>query len=452
LKGGKKLRKRTAMILFIFLLCFICFLDTTVAEADGIAANTLTINVGYYGGPYYEKKVFSVSELESLGVRQEVYTLMGGESSVVTAHVRGVLLEDIINAARIDLGSVETFHFYTSDKAGGYYTSIPKWELIDAPRYFYPHLPYNYDYDTGQVLPGAAEGGRRVPTMLALSEYWRRWTAPLLEGMFDPDDFSTQYTNTRFRLFFGQTDFVTNTTNRSAKWVYAIDVMLGGAPSLSADESVLELEVGSDYRVTVNISAADPVLSDAIARHLQWSSSNTQVAMVDSSGKISVKGEGSAVITASYGDQQVTFLVNSTDKQDNPKAPGEPDPDDNNKNPGAPDSGNKNADGKHSKRTPFAGSGNDASSSNIYVLQENAKDILGTESAEKVNSILEHDAASSGNTGAVQNWRMYEMADSAVELPVIEEETPLTAFMSVAALFLFFTGMGGEAIWFFVQR
>jgi hypothetical protein len=215
---------------------------------------------------------------------------------------------------------------------------------------------------------------------------------------------------------------------------------------------VLELEVGSDYRVTVNISAADPVLSDAIARHLQWSSSNTQVAMVDSSGKISVKGEGSAVITASYGDQQVTFLVNSTDKQDKPKAPGEPDPDDNNKNPGAPDSGNKDADGKHSKRTSSAGSGNDLSSSNIYVLQENAKDILGTESAEKVNSILEHDAASSGNTGAVQNWRMYEMADSAVELPVIEEETPLTAFMSVAALFLFFTGMGGEAIWFFVQR
>ena len=37
-------------------------------ERDGYAANTLSIQVGYPGGPTFEKRLFTLSELESMDI------------------------------------------------------------------------------------------------------------------------------------------------------------------------------------------------------------------------------------------------------------------------------------------------------------------------------------------------------------------------------------------------
>jgi hypothetical protein len=68
--------------------------------------------------------------------------------------------------------------------------------------------------------------------MIALSDDWNR----SLAGASFGSDYSNLNTSTRFRLIFGQTDAKERTASRSAKWIYAIEVTLGGAPPDSASE------------------------------------------------------------------------------------------------------------------------------------------------------------------------------------------------------------------------
>jgi hypothetical protein len=49
-------------------------------------------------------------------------------------------------------------------------------------------------------------------------------------------------------------------------------------------------------------------------------------------------------------------------------------------------------------------------------------------------------ARSEGDEGGVQNWRAGEMADGAVELPIIREDSPATVFAALAALAVFILG------------
>ena len=137
-------------------------------------------------------------------------------------------------------------------------------ELLDTTRYYYPNLVFRYyepDFEKDRMDKQAAAGAIPVPAMIAVSDSWKRH----LPG---PDDFgeidysdSAQRTQTRFRLLFGQTDTYTSTANRSAKWVHSIEVMLGGAPAITTDISVLEKEVGSKYRFMATVTAADDLLA-----------------------------------------------------------------------------------------------------------------------------------------------------------------------------------------------
>jgi hypothetical protein len=218
-------------------------------EFSGLAANTLTITVGYFGGEYHEKVVFTLDDLWALNVVNEDYTFIDNMPSVVIDHVAGVTLADLMDAAGIDIGSVENFNFWTNDKAGGYYTSLSKAFLIDTPRYCYYSLPDNFDYDNGAGNEYATSDAVRVQTVIALADDWQR----SLAGASFGSDYMNLNTNTRFRLVYGQTNAWEHTASNSAKWVHKIEVTLGGAPPTTIDNEQLTIdntEIGSTLQTT----------------------------------------------------------------------------------------------------------------------------------------------------------------------------------------------------------
>ena len=179
----KRERKHNRKILFLLMGLLLWYMTPLVSALDddaydGYAADTLTIEVGYFGGPYYEKRVFTTEELWNLPLVREDYTFIDNMPSVVIDHVVGVRLDDLMAEAGIDVNSIETFRFWTVDKTSDYYTQYPKNELLDTTRYCYYSLPDNFDSENGVGLDGADAIG--VNCSLGPVE-----TAPIAHAMLD---------------------------------------------------------------------------------------------------------------------------------------------------------------------------------------------------------------------------------------------------------------------------
>lgn len=386
-----------------------CALDDD--EFSGYKAESLTVSVGYFGGPYYQKAVFSEAQLRALGTVKADYTFIDNMPSVVIDHVEGVRLADVMDAAGIDINSIQSFNFWTNDKKGGYYTSLTKSELIDTPRYCYYSLPDNFDSETGTGNASAGDIKERVETVLALGDDWNRCIAG---GEFG-SDYMNLNTNTRYRLIYGQTDTHTRTANSSAKWIHTIEVTLGGAPTVSLSDSSLEGKVGSVLRTTASVKAADSAISSS--GKVSWSSSDENVAKVDENGNITVTGEGSAVITAAFGKASAQLTVNgsSDDKKDNDSG----------------GTGNK----------PDADTDSGGSSA---VQEPDASD----RPAGDITNPVPSKVISAGDIGGVQNWRVYEMASDAAPLAQQQEENGMLPVMGGAAAGLLCAGAIGRALRF----
>jgi hypothetical protein len=409
----KRVRARAALAACLLALSPLVASALDEDEYGGYAADTLTVKVGYFGGPYYEKAVFALADLWAMDVQYADYTFIDNMPSVVIDHVAGVALADVTAAAGIDLGSVQSFNFWTKDKEGSYYTSLTKSFLIDTPRYCYYSLPDNFDYDAGAGNDYATADAARVPTLMALADDWNR----ALAGASFGSDYLNLNTNTRFRLIFGQTDARTRTASNSAKWVHSIEVTLGGAPTLTTDRSVLDLEVGSKFRSEASVVAADPAISKNAT--VTWRSSDERVATVDESGEITVHTEGSATITASFGGASASVLVNGGD---------------------ADGAGNgSGAEGEAAEQAPPEGetaaeaspAGEAAAEASPAIDAEaSAPAMIGRE----ISVLPPPKTASEGTDGGVQNWRTDEMAAGAAELPIIREDDPAVLFAAAAAL------------------
>jgi hypothetical protein len=411
-------RFAAASLLALALLAFapVCALDDD--EFGGYAADSLTVTVGYFGGPYYEKAVFTLDEMRAMNVVYADYTFIDNMPSVVIDHVAGVPLADLTEAAGIDLAGVQSFNFWTRDKQGAYYTSLTKRFLIDTPRYCYYSLPDNFDYDAGAGNAYATRDGVPVPAMLALADDWNR----VLAGASFGSDYLNLNANTRFRLVFGQTDARTRTASNSAKWVHTIEITLGGAPTIVMDESVLELEVGSLFRSEARLSAADPAIAENAK--LAWSSSDPSVATVDENGEIAVRAEGSATIAASYGGATATILVNGK-----PGGGGAPEA----------DGGAGDAEDAARETSPAETETAEAASQGEQAAVAPQDAAKKTRVGREIAVLNPARAESEGDKGGVQNWRDAEMSDTAVEMPLIKENLPLIP-LAVLALALFLLG------------
>jgi hypothetical protein len=411
------------------------------AATDGLAADTLTLTVGYFGGPYYDKKTFTVDELWAMDVQYVEYTVIDNMPSVVIEHAAGVTLADLLDAAGIDLGSAQSFNFWTNDKEGGYYNSFTKSSLVDTPRYCYYSLPDNFDYDYGRGNELATADKARVPAMIALADDWKR----ALAGASFGSDYMGLNESTRFRLVYGQTDAVTRTASDSAKWISKIEVTLGGAPTLTMDASALELTVGSRFRSIATVSAADPAI--AANAGIGWESSDAGVATVDADGEISVHAEGSATITARYAGQSVSVLVRGT-------AAPSPDAGTGGMSGQATDGGGGDADAVAPSAVEPPGPLDEADAAAVAAAQAAQGETAALPAQDAVApgpqppreaariamrevSILPAPlAASLGDEGGVQNWRRDEMAAGAVELPAIPQQIRLGYIAATIAIFI----------------
>ena len=408
-------------VLLLFLLPSALALDDD--EYSGYAADTLTVKVGYFGGPYYDKHVFTLGELWGMDIVYADYTFIDNMPSVVIDHVAGVRLSDIMDAAGIDLNSIETFYFWTRDRQSDYYTSYSKAGLIDTPRYCFYSLPDNYDEEEGVGNEYATDYGEIIPTVLALADDWTRTIAGATFG----SDYTNLNQNTRFRLIFGQTDAVTRTANRSAKWIHEIVVELGGAPTLTLDASVLEGEVGSVLRTEPSIEGEPTVVENL---QIEWSSSDESIAAVDENGNITVVGEGEAVITATAGGASASVTVNGKPGEETPAAPppgtGEEGP--------PPETTTEQAPPKEpeSEPEPVQETPTEEPPPVEEPPEVTEAETPGNIQLMKPVTILQRD------TGGIQNWREEDMSETAQELPNIEVKPELLGLMGKAsgALFL----------------
>lgn len=357
------------------------------AEKTGVPSDTLTIKVGYFGGPYHTKKVYTLSEIEALSPVQQAYTFIDRMPSVCIDSARGLGLKDLLDDAGIDVNSVETFYFYSTDMKDSWYACLTKSYLLDTTRYYYPHLPECWDSHAGSPMPGAAYGAIPVDTIMAIEDNWQRFAVV--------PDFAHMSGDSRFRLVFGQEDVSSCIASRSAMWVHVIEVMLGGTPpaGVTLDQETLNLKVGSTFRLQATIEPFE-----ATDKSVTWSSSDISVATVDDSGLVSVVGPGNAVITVStvVGNMSASCSVND---------PGE------------------------------------------VVAPEVVE--TGTEADE--NEAQEQNLSAGGTVAGAgislsesgrQPWRVYKMSADAVPLPVQEKKNILDVPAAVLFIFLLLYGSG----------
>jgi hypothetical protein len=226
--------------------------------------------------------------------------------SVIIEHAAGVTLADLMDAAGIEIGSVQTFNFWTKDKTTDYYNSLTKTFLIDTPRFCYYSLPDNWDKDEQAANEYATLDAVRVPTMIALADDWQR----VIAGATFGSGFDNLTDTKRFRLVYGQTDVVSRTASDSAKWIHRIEVTLGGSPTITLDADITDAVVGSVFRTEATVQAADSIIAENLK--IEWNSEDENIATVDENGVITVHAEGSVIISATIGDSTATVLVNGT--------------------------------------------------------------------------------------------------------------------------------------------
>jgi hypothetical protein len=391
-------------MMLTMLLSLLWTVNPVSASMVGVPADSLTIKVGYFGGPYYTKKIFSISDLEAMPQVEQAYTFIDNMPAVVIDSAKGVKLTDLLARAGIDVNSVQSFYFYATDIKNGWYVCLPKSYLLETPRYYYPNLPTHWVSDGQPTIPGAVYGAIQAPTIIATQDNWKRFaTSP---------DFTVQDTSTRFRLLFGQTDTSTQTAMRSAKWIHVIEVMLGGTPpsGVTLDQNIANIKVGSTVQLTATVAPFD-----ATDKSVTWSSSDTSVATVDSNGLVTVVGPGTATITVStlFGNIVATCIVNGPDQDSDGKVV-------------APAGASSNKDGVQEvpADTPLPG----------VDKQYLAEKEVAVADAKKAN-------ISSKQSGR-QPWRVFEMSADAAPLQMQREQNSLDTYTAVIFLVLFLLGAG----------
>ena len=440
------------------MLLVICFTLTPLItasaldddELDGLSADTLVIKVGYFGGPYYEKALFSLDELWAMDVVYTDFTFLDNMPSVVISHVAGVRLSDLMAAAGIDVGSIQSFYFWTRDKSSDYYTSFTKTALIDTPRYCYYSLPDNWDQEWGEANEYADSYGVPVDTLIALADDWTRCIAGATFG----SDYMNLNTNTRFRLVFGQTNTTERTASRSAKWIHEIVVELGGAPTLTLDASALDGEVGSVLRTEAVVGGESAVLQH---EQITWASCDEGVASVDEHGNITVHSEGTAVITATFAGITASVVVSGSKTAEDDAAEqveliiGGNDSSDDGLGGGGSGSGGENIDSTPSEEPESdvsdQGTGDATNDTQLSALDSQLP-LVPAGSVGDAVPIAAPAASAETVRGGVQNWRVFEMSPTAVELPEIISDNPLSGAAAVSAAVLFALSGLGYAVWF----
>ena len=133
-------------------------------------------------------------------------------------------------------------------------------------------------------------------------------------GVYFGNSKMSTYTTTNNKTVAGksQTDTFTNTTtgygyfqistNNKNVQVTNIEISIKNpVTSVSLGESYVELEVGNTYQLEATV-----LPENATNKNVSWASSNTDVITVDDNGLVTAAGAGSATVTVTTEDQELT--------------------------------------------------------------------------------------------------------------------------------------------------
>lgn len=435
---------------FLCALCCACLgaAACVPARADAVT-DTLSVYVGYYGGPYYLKHTYRWSDLDdlyggALDSHKEAYTYYSGSRAAVDS-ARGFYLSDFLQYADVDMNSIASLDFYTKDHTTGAYRTFTRYSLLDAPRYYFPNLAANETTGKPYARNGGSlwDGAQRVETMLALEDNWE-WDA-------DGSDYTAPSTSSRFRLLFGQLTPEESMTSAAAKYVYAIYVTFSGTPQLTAKAPDLSLKIGSNYQMTVGVSAEDSLLDSYVRKNIKWSSSDSSVIAVDSAGKLAVKKAGKAVVKASFGQSSVSVTV-KVDGSGNVVSSGGAGGGTGSSGTGggagsgtSRTAGTSGISGGLGKRTGSQKTASEQADGNVLLLSGEVKKILAN--AKRSGSILTNNASSGSGSGGVANWRRSGMDKNAKALRVKINTQKMWPVYTAAGVLLCL-GAGGSVLTF----
>ena len=186
--------------------------------------------------------------------------------------------------ANINISDVQSMNFYTRDQETGYFTSFSLAELLQSRRYYFEDLPahliplYDEDgnfqgYDDSEAWQYAIE----VRPMLALEDSWVTYEVGTEHVS---EDFNSMGTANRFRLLFGQTSPTESRTNQTAKYVYAVNVVLDGQPEIVEEMKPLEGSIGS-HKTSMTLSVGDLTILKNLQKLLRFDSSDGTVLKID---------------------------------------------------------------------------------------------------------------------------------------------------------------------------
>lgn len=323
--------KRILAVLCVVLIALLQVIFVMPAGAKTTAGENLEVRVQYEGergGKIRTIAVFSNDDLEAIGAHNQMFSNITRVGTVMHSATYCIELEQIIEAAGIDIDSVKSFTFKASD---GYTMTFGGSDYLGTSGWYYPELSrLSNRIDTGygdgvvQMKPGALDGGvLQSNAALAIKSY-------SLKGSRQYPSYDKMTTDNSYRFFTGQTDlsylryededgneaFQPTTEDDitawdSVKYIYGVDVVLKGTPPLdgiSLDVIGDDKKVGSQLQIKVTFEG--DAMGIFTSSDVTWSSSDNTIASVDENGVVTILKEGEVTITAEAAGQTASVTIN----------------------------------------------------------------------------------------------------------------------------------------------
>lgn len=324
MQGSKsKVFARVRAAITALVVAFCCAFAMVCAPAGATtaeAAGSFTVYVGYAGGPFYAKQVYSEADLWALsdGVVHE-YSTIDASKNLRKGFGEGVQLSTLFANAGITT-SVTRFVFDTSDgyagnTDGGTISGDP-WgysELINSVRYYYPDYPTHWSYNLHGVFDKEGLEATRVsvPSILALRSSFLRITSQE-EADLLWNDSTRMSQNSGYRLMFGAVDSVTGDARSFASMVNGIYCIMEGAAEINFSNNVIQGEVGDVIDISPTIIGTNGEVDSTIAaefyKDIQYQISDPEKAELiqkaDGSYAIKILAEGDFSIGYSYSTSE----------------------------------------------------------------------------------------------------------------------------------------------------
>jgi hypothetical protein len=323
-----RLRRRVITLAVAVIVAASAFLAAPTTPVH--ATDDILVLVGYSGGPFYEKRLFTGAELEAMSSGPYEYATIASAYYLRHAIGYGVPITNFISAAGIDSTNLWRIGWGSRDdyrpSTDGYGYAAWSWDSLTSPRYYYSALWLRYyrldskldqsgipsDY-LGEVQASA----QLVPTILGTR-------TSLRTGWSYNENFSPQYNEDEWnnmppwdtdsiRLMFGQKAILDLNADMFIREVEVAYCIFGGKPEITFDEVEVEAEVGTEVTLKPTLHADDPVIVQNGLKDMIWETSNPDVATVtknpDGSVTIKITGNGRASVGATFGTSQFGQFV-----------------------------------------------------------------------------------------------------------------------------------------------